>query len=424
MHRIFFLLTLGLGLSPACAADSDHSTPNVVVIISDDHGYPDFGFMGHPDIKTPHLDQLAEESLLFKRGYVTTSICSPSLATMLTGLYPHQHGHTGNDPLTGHSRTPFLNAFFSHAQLPALLQKNGYLSLHTGKYWQGNPELSGFTHHMGATERHGSKASLGIGRDGIQPIYDFIGEAQAAGNPFLVWYAPFLPHTPHNPPKRLLEKYRHVGAQAKYYAMVDWLDETCGELLGHLDEKGLRENTVILFISDNGWGSLGKGSVKSSPYELGVRTPIMVRWPGRVTPRIDEDSLVSNLDIFPTVLDLCGVKPTSAVPGISLLDHDKVAERDALFLENYTHDMLDVDHPEYALRARSCVQKDWKLTVWQAPHPDLDVKGWQMESPAESVELFNLSNDPMERSNLAAEHPEKVAELLAQINAWWDPALP
>ena len=422
MRRLFSLLILGGWLLQSSVHSGEHSSPNVVVIISDDHGYPDFGYMGHPEIKTPQLDRLASESLVFKRGYVTTSICSPSLATMLTGLYPHQHGHTGNDPLKGVSRKPFIDEFLKYPQLPALLQERGYLSLHTGKYWQGDPARSGFTHHMGATGRHGSDVSLGIGRDGMQPIYDFIGEAQAAEKPFLVWYAPFLPHTPHNPPKRLLDKYKHVGAQAEYYAMVDWLDETCGELLGHLDDKGLRDNTVILFISDNGWGSLGKGSVKSSPYELGVRTPISIRWPGEVKPGMDEHTLASNLDIFPTVLDVCGAEPVANLPGISLLDAPAMANRKSLFLENYTHDMLDVAHPEYGLRARSCVQQDWKLTVWQEPHSDLEVKGWQMQAPDNPVELFNLTADPMERKNLAATHPDKVAELKEELDAWWVPA--
>ncbi len=397
--------------------------PNVVMILSDDQGYADYSFMGHAMIDTPRIDRLASESLVYERGYVTTAVCCPSLSTMLTGLYPHQHGTTGNDPLPGIRRTPWVATFRSMPQLPRMLTENGYLTLHTGKYWHTNPRVSGFTDSMGETFRHGSPYSLSIGRDTMQPIYDFIQKAQDQEKPFMVWYAPFLPHTPHTPPERLEKKYvaMGAGAQAKYYAMCEWFDETCGDLLDHLDAKGLSDNTIILYICDNGWGSLGQGSVKASPYELGVRTPIMIKWPGRVKARIDKENLASNIDLLPTVLAACGVEVPGGLPGIDLLDHEAVSKRKHLFLENFTHDMLDIDRPAAGLRARSFVSRDWKLTVWRQPHPSLDIKGWQMDAPEETVELFNLRDDPMERNNLAELNPEKVKELKQQLDAWWNP---
>ncbi len=274
------------------------------------------------------------------------------------------------------------------------------------------------------TGRHGSAKSLGIGRDGMQPIYDFIAEAREQKQPFLVWYAPFLPHTPHNPPERLLERYRGKGrnlADEKYFAMCEWLDETCGQLLDHLDSGGLRENTMVIYLCDNGWGSVGKGSVKATPHELGVRTPIMIRWPGRVDPRRDAKHFASNLDLAPTVLRACGLEVPAEMEGIDLLDGGAVSDRKALFLENFTHDMFDADRPAESLCARSLVEGQWKLTVWRDPHPSLVIQKWRMPPPAEKELLFDLELDPLEEKNLAEDHPERVAAMRERLDAWWDP---
>ena len=255
---VYALLVCGVLGSTAQA-----QTPNIVLIISDDQAWTDYGFMGHGEIKTPNLDKLASQSLTFTRGYVPTSLCRPSLASIITGLYPAQHHISGNDVALG---TPNRKATVARLKgkiksldtLPRLLAGKGYLSLQTGKWWEGSYADGGFTHGMTHGDRdrggrHGDEG-LKIGREGLQPIYDFMEEAGA--KPFFVWYAPFLPHTPHNPPKRILEKYELDGrppALAKYYAMCEWFDETCGELVDHIDEKGLSENTIVIYVTDNGW---------------------------------------------------------------------------------------------------------------------------------------------------------------------------
>jgi arylsulfatase A-like enzyme len=396
---------------------SPASQPNIVLIISDDHAFEDYGFMGHPVIQTPRLDHLAQQSLLFTRGYVTTALCSPSLSTMLTGLYPHQHRTTGNDPVKGRNRQDWIEYFRSLDHLPGLLGEAGYLSLHTGKYWHGHPGLSGFTDDMGETKRHGSEVSLGIGRETMQPVYDFIDKAQAESSPFLVWYAPFMPHTPHTPPQRLLEKYVEAGPQAAYYAMIEWFDETCGQLLDYLENKGLSENTIVFYISDNGW----PGSAKATPNEQGIRTPVMIRWPDKVHPRRDNKHLASNIDLVPTILAACGLEPTEEMSGINLLDRVSVANRDVIFAENFLHDMIDMEQPAKSLRARSCITKDWKLTVWQDPQPDVKLPGWQTPAPEDKIVLINLKKDPMETTNLADNHPKKVVAMKKQLNNWWNP---
>jgi uncharacterized sulfatase len=244
--------------------------PNIVLIISDDHAWTDYSFMGHPHIRTPNIDRLAAESLTFSRGYVPSSLCCPSLASIITGLYPHQHRITSNDPpmpagMTGREfwksteyrqgREVMNRQLEAVPTLPRLLAAVNYLSLQTGKWWQGNYRRGGFTHGMTEGERHGD-AGTQIGRKTMQPIFNFIAEARRDERPFFVWYAPMMPHQVHNPPQRLLKKYESIAPTlhvAKYWGMVEWFDETVGSLLKHLEQQGLAENTIVVYLADNGW---------------------------------------------------------------------------------------------------------------------------------------------------------------------------
>src|SRR3954469_4406985 len=147
-HRLsLVLLVLTIVALKSPAADPP-KPPNIVMIISDDQGWRDFGFMGHPAIRTPNLDRLASQSLTFTNGYVTTPLCRPSLATMLTGLYPHQHKITGNDPPAGQPRESMWGFMKEAPALPRLLRERGYRSFQTGKWWEGHHESGGFTEGM------------------------------------------------------------------------------------------------------------------------------------------------------------------------------------------------------------------------------------------------------------------------------------
>ncbi len=425
-------------VAPLPAAEPDAARPNVVLIISDDHAWTDYSFMGHRQARTPNIDRLAGEGLTFTRGYVSTAICSPSLATMLTGLHAHQHGITGNDPVVAGgtsadaARDAFLRPFLKRPQLPQLLRDSGYLTMHTGKFWMRDPKRVGFTHDMGPTGRHGG-AALAIGRETMAPIDAFIDEAIAADKPFFLWYAPFLPHLPHNPPSRLLDKYADVpdGEEAKYLAMVEWLDETVGTLLASLDKKGVTRNTLVLYLADNGWNEYGK----AFPYENGVRTPIIARWPAVIAPRVDSKNLASNLDVLPTLLSACSVAPPADLPGIDLLDAEAVADRREIFLANFAHDMIAQDAPEKSLWTRSVIRDHWKLIEWQDPPPailpyngghrrksfDAPPPDGQLADALRHVELFDLLADPHETQNLAAANGPKVRQLQAAIDRWWNP---
>jgi uncharacterized sulfatase len=299
--------------------------------------------------------------------------------------------------------------------LPRLLAKDGYLSLQTGKWWQGTYKRGGFTDGMTQGERHGD-AGLDIGRKTMQPIYDFIAKAQTEKKPFFVWYAPMMPHQPHNPPQRILKKYANVAPTAqiaKYWGMVDWFDETVGALLKHLDEQKLSDNTIVMFVVDNGWitdpktGAYAPKS-KQSQYDGGVRTPIMIRWPGHVKPQRSE-ALVSSLDIAPTLLAAASLKPTAQMSGINLLDPQALGARKELFGECFLQDSMDPNNPAASLKWRWTIDGKWKLIV---PDPH--------NRPQDKVELYNLSADPFEEHNLAAEYDDVVKKMRDSLDKWWD----
>jgi len=442
MKELLFALCVCL-LVPACDA-----APNIVLIISDDQGWTDYGFMGHPQVQTPRLDKLASQSLVFRHGYVPSSLCCPSLASIITGLYGWQTKVCCNDPPlpkqtkaaksakgkgAGKGADPtFIKqaeemSHFLDAQpaLPRKLAELGYLSLQTGKWWQGHFSTAGFTHGMSAKERskggrHGDDG-LKIGRETMQPIYDFI--EQAGGKPWFVWYAPMLPHQPHNPPQRLLDKYTgktdspHV---AKYWAMIEWFDETCGELMDYLDKKKLADNTIVLYVTDNGWvQQADKGGPRSdsklSQYDGGLRTPLMIRWPGRVAPR-QVDTPVSSVDIAPTLLRACGLKPAEAMQGVNLLDEQAVKERKAIFGACYTHNAVDIHAPASSVTYRWCIADGrWKLII---PNP-ANINAPKKPGREMGVELYDVVADPHEEKNLAAAQPDRVAQLTKLVDGWW-----
>ncbi len=426
LRRLFFSL---LALPALVFAAT--TPPNIVMIISDDHLWSDYGFMGHAQTQTPHLDRLAQESLTFRRGYVTSSLCCPSLATMITGLYPHQHRVTSNDPpipagmkprqfqtspLFDAGREVMSQHLEAAGTLPKMLAQKGYLRLQTGKWWQKSYDRGGFTHGMTKGGRHGD-SGLDIGRKTMQPIYDFIGEAKRQQKPFFVWYAPMMPHDPHTPPQRLLDKYKDKTpseAVAKYWAMVEWFDETCGALVKHIDDHGMKENTIFVYLSDNGWitnPQTGKYAAKSkqSQYDGGLRSPIMIRWPGKVPPQMS-DELAQSIDLAPTLLRAAGLEPTQAMPGINLLDEAAVSARKTIYGECFTHNFVNLNVPASSLKWRWIVDGTTKLIV---PNPT--------NQPDDVVELYDLKADPTEEKNLAAERADQVKALSAKLDAWWKP---
>lgn len=197
---------------------------------------------------------------------------------------------------------------------------------------------------------------------------------------------------------------------AKYWAMCEWFDQTCGDLINYIDEKGETENTIFVYVCDNGWVQNENNSTydpvsKRSPYDLGMRTPIMYKWKGKITPEIDEQNLVSSLDMVPTVLDLIGLQRPDDLDGINVLNESEQNKRDAVYGEIYEHDFNTV---EESLNYRLVMTNPYKLIL---PNPK--------NKPDEKVQLFNIYEDPYEQIDLADEKPEVVKELKDKIEDDW-----
>ena len=409
--------------------------PNVVFLLSDDQGWMDYGFMGHPHIQTPNLDRLASEGLLYERGYVTAPLCRPSLASLVTGLYPHETGIRGNDPAMPLPRKAYETgdealkaewvAMCKRMTAPMLdkpsmvksLKEHGYLTLQTGKWWEGNPLDHGFTDAMTIGDpakggRHGDEG-LVIGRTTMQPISDFVAKAQANDQPFFIWYGVYLPHTPHNAPARLYNKYKDIAPNeptARYWANVEWLDETCGQLIDHLKAQGLYENTLFVYTCDNGWLPDPKkvgyyNRSKREPTEMGIRTPIFVTHPRAIEPRRETEILASNIDVATTVLHACGITPPESMSGLDLRDSEALEARDRIFVDVYNgrSNVDQLDDLDSGLDARVVIDG------WDKLIARVKVKNSQ---------LYDLKNDPDDRTDIAASNPEKVKELSAMIEAW------
>lgn len=414
MKRFAWLLLFAQSCAAPDAQPHASERPNVLFIISDDQHWTDFGFMGSQEVRTPHLDALASGGVVYPRGYLAAPLCRPSLATLATGLHPHQHKITGNDPPKGVARGEMLKHIQALETLPDLLVNAGYRTMQTGKWWEGAPALGGFTEGMTHGDparggRHGDQG-LQIGRQGLAPATEFIDDCEAEGTPWFLWYAPFLPHTPHNPPKEWLDQYALDGVPlpiAKYRAMCAWFDQTCGDLLQHLEQQGLRENTLVVFVTDNGWIQRPHANgyaprSKRTAYEGGVRTPVILRWPGVLEPRWQE-SPVSSVDLPATILAACGLEIPSHWPGVNLLALGETP-RGTVYGSASTHDLVSIDDPSQNWLTRWVLRDPYKLMI----HRD----------PERAPELYDVRADPAELQPL--NEPAVQAELSAMLDAWWD----
>ena len=449
---------LSVVLAAAVAGCGGDVKPNIVMIVADDHAFRDFGFLGNDHVHTPHIDRLAARSARYPNGYVPMSLCRASLATILTGLYPHQHGIHFNHPPPGLSRMLEMTAEQYHATratadrfiqnastIPGILSRHGYASLQTGKFWEGHYSNGGFTHGMttglptdrlgwntgtrqqrnGEWVAHGNgDAGLVIGRETMQPIFRFIDD-QAGRNPFFVWYAPFLPHPPWDAPAEYEQLALKKGAPphlAPYYASITRFDWTVGAFLAFLDKKDLLGTTLIVFVTDNGLRPdparparpvrVDRRS-KNSQYEDGVRTPILIRWDGRIEAG-EHLAPVQTIDLLPTILDAAGLSReiTSRMQGRSLLASAMGLEDLAsipVFGAIYTGDARSLGHPSRHVRGRWVRYGDLKLVLPGAgPNPL-------------PLELYDLARDPDEAVNLAGspEHAERIVRLTRMIDQWW-----
>jgi arylsulfatase A len=438
--------------------------PNIVYIIADDHNYRDFGFMGSQDALTPNIDRLAAQSARFVNGYVPSSLCSPSLAVLLTGRYPHQSGLHYNHPPPGNAgfnkiqsraeyeatRRPAFALIRSQPTLPRTLQHFGYASLQTGKFWEGHFSNAGFTEGMtlfepaphlnypgvNRTLQDGSRAAhgngdngLSIGRETMQPIAAFLDRVGKT-HPFFLWYAPYLPHQPHDSPRAYYVPHEARGVaehRIPYLASISQFDHTVGQLLTMLDERELSRNTLIVFVSDNGWTPgterdknrpqefAPTRASKYSPFEDGLRTPILLRWDGHITPATFEQ-LVSSVDLLPTVLAALGQpRAIPGLPGRSLLASAEGKEQLSprpVFGEIYPGDASSLGHPSRDIAYRWIRDGEYKLIV---SHVHSGTAPWG--NYVADTALFDVVRDPEETHDLAVTHPDRATSLRQKLDA-------
>ena len=323
--------------------------------------------------------------------------------------------------------------------LQGVLSKNGYRTLQTGKHWEGDYVNAGFDEGMSLAKPHfiereppfaalGMKsghsngdAGLLIGRRTLDPINEFIDRISQKKKPFFIWYAPFLPHTPYNASKKYSLQYQG-NAQVPsylipYYSNITWFDETVGVLLKTLEKRDLLNNTIVVFIVDNGHvvdpqKKLVPLRSKNTPFEQGLRTPVLIRWDGHFKPR-SLKGLVSSVDIMPTLLEAVGISSVRMdLPGMNLLsvlnEQTDLPDR-PVFGEIYRGYAVKLDHPEEEVLYRWIRWGKYKLIL--------------SETPNEGKMLFDLFNDPDELNNLAGNltFQKQEMKLEDRLNQWWNP---
>jgi uncharacterized sulfatase len=418
--------------------------PNIILIVGDDHGWPYFGFMGDEIVKTPNLDALAEEGVVFPYGYTTASTCRPSLRSLLTGLHPLQWRAKRRVLRARGKGGQGYDRIRDFATLPRLLAERGYASFQGGKYWEGSFESGGFSDGMkratgaetlekwGPIQSKAGADSLELGRSTMEPLWDFLDAHRDA--PFFVWFAPKLPHTPHDPPEKYLKLYQNEDlsdSARKYYANITRFDDRVGELVARLEKLGLRDETLLVYLADNGWEQdphvtnrvkpLGGPKGKASMYELGFRTPIIFNWPGRLPAGRRPVDLVSEVDLFPTLLGFAGLSPPPDRTGIDL--RPTMLASEASPRRTIIGSMGALRPPQSAPDAAPKTGED--LLRYERAY-FLRNESWHYIWYADSgkfgdrdaEELYRIDRDPREERNVVSAHPELARRFRAEIERW------
>jgi len=428
--------------------------PNVLLIMTDDQGFGDLGLHGNPAVRTPNLDRLAGESAQLTSFYVCP-VCSPTRASLLTGRYNYRTGVV--DTYLGRSMM-----HTTEVTLAELLGTAGYRTGIFGKWHLGDnyplrPQDQGFqqslVHRGGGIAQPAGPPGDGYfdpvlienGHEVKKPGYcsDIYIDAlisfveQNRDTPWFAYLAFNCPHTPLQVADEYIKPFDDVDfaalsygwteghplprkidhdATARVYGMVANIDENVGRLLARLDELGIAENTIVLFLTDNGPQqpryNAGMLDRKGNVHEGGIRVPCFVRWPARVAAGRKIDRIAAHIDVVPTMLDACGVEPPQALQldGVSLMPLLEATSNNwsdrTLFFQWHRG---DVPQPYRACAVRT---QQYKLA-----QPLGVPEGAFEKQPA--FELFDMSADPFEQHDVATEHPEIVADLKKRYDAWY-----
>jgi arylsulfatase A-like enzyme len=434
-----FLLALFLWLGPLVSAEPDR--PNVLIIFTDDQGSIDLNCYGATDLHTPNLDRLAERGTRFTQFYVGAPVCSPSRAALLTGRYPQRAGVPGNMPShPGRDGMPT-----EQVTIAEMMKKAGYVTGHVGKWHLGYtpatmPNGQGFDYsfgHMGGCIDNYSHFFYWVPpnrhdlwRNGKEVWYEgeFFGDLMVEeckrfidhnrSRPFFLYWAINMPHYPLQGTAKWREKYRNLEPPRRMYAeFVSTMDEMVGRVVTHLEETGLRDNTLLIYLSDHGhsvesrtFGGGGNSGVyrghKFTLWEGGIRVPCIVSWPGHIPQGAVRDQAAISIDWMPTIAHYCQVPlPARKIDGESIAQMIQSADAAS------PHDILHWEtrgSKHWAVRAG-----DWKL-VHGGPATAYQGK----TLPAARDFVSNMREDVTETKNLAAQHPD-VVERLTRLHVEW-----
>lgn len=399
----------------ASAALGATGKPNIVLVMTDDQGWFDVGVHGNTAIETPVMDRFAGEGVEFTRFYASP-VCTPTRASLLTGRYYHRTGAV--DTFRGHDT---MDA--GETTLGQVLQKAGYRTglfgkWHVGRYMRYHPNLRGFDEFFGFWQygfinHYDDSEELFHNRQPVLTtgyITDVLTDQAiefvraSRDRPFFLYVPYNAPHDPHLVSDTLIDKYLKKGLplrEARIYGMITRIDENLGRLLKAIDDERLADNTIFIFMTDNGgvstWFKAGLRANKGTVYEGGIRVPLFMRWPGKFKPGLKIDARAQHIDLLPTLCELIGAPLPTQRPldGVSLAklirDGGGPDAREYLF-HHWTRHPLDR-------------QKNWAVH-----HGDYKMV---------NGELFNLVEDPGETKNIADQHADMAAKLQKAFDAWY-----
>ncbi len=468
-------LFMNTWLHAAGKASEVKQKPNIIFILTDDQGYGDLGRHGHPFLKTPNIDKIYDQSVRFSNFYVSPC-CSPTRAALMTGMHEFRNGIT-------HTIEPREHLNIKATILPQILKSAGYATGHFGKWHLGNskdyfPHERGFDLSVRPKGIHtSSNFDAGIMRNGKpEPSKGFredvlFDEAMKfcesnRDKPFFCYLATFSPHTPLVAPEEFIKPYRGKVRDdiAIFLGMIANIDWNVGRLMKKLKELGIDDNTIIIFMNDNGETvgldayNAGMRGCKCTIWHGGSRAMSLWYWPEHFKPRT-EGALTAHLDVLPTLVELAGAQIPSQLKhqleGYSLVpllksEHGKFPRNRKLFghvgrwpngmADSHKYAMASVRQGDYLLmRSRPCdnpectpelrgnqchtlrmVEKGATRAVYTQDNAQFH---WGV-SPKDRWVLFNTTNDPACRNDLTDKMPQLVNELAADYDQWWDSVRP
>jgi len=429
--KLFLLAGLLIFLSPVIYADNK---PNIVFIIADDVGWNDIGCYGNTVVKTPNIDKLAKEGLQFNNAFLTASSCSPSRCSIVSGKYPHSNGAAELHTPLPEKEIPF----------PLLLRNSGYYTAQAGKWHMGPSVYRAFDRY---TDNNGYDNG-----DGGEANWIRFLEERPKDKPFFFWFASYDAHRPwgadtfqitHNPEDMQLPIYFADTPEtrqdlASYYNEIARFDYYVGLVKKELEKQGVLENTLIIVMADNGRPFPRS---KTRVYDSGMKTPFIVYWPKGIKKTGEtSESLVSAVDIAPTLLSLAGIKIPGEYQGVSfcsLLNNPSKEVRSMVFSEHNWHDyeayerMVRTQDFLYVLNERPNLSNggpaDSKQSATQKALNKVRDKGQLTPAQADVFvvprpceELFDVKNDPQQLLNLASvpAYQKKLKEMRKMVKSW------